>query len=119
MALLILGLELATGTLGESLGRIRGVAEALAAGEGVEVYLPAYFAGVLAICIGFAGLAVSAWSRLIRGRLKRGTACPGCGSGTRRIRRKTLHRFLAGLVGEKVQRRICTECEWKGLIRVR
>lgn len=118
LALIFLGLELSTGALSDSGDMIRRVLASVAAGRPTSVFLPGFFAGLLAIAGGLAGLGASLWSRLLRGRLTFGRGCPRCGAGTKRIRRHRWQRFLGRLLGEDVQRRFCKECGWKGLCRI-
>jgi len=115
LALLILGLELAVGTLSRSLDTIGRALGALWVGEEVGVSLPAFFVGLLLTGVGLAGLGLSGWSRVMRGRLIRGKGCPECAATTRRIRRRRWQRLLGTVLGEKVQRRECGECGWRGL----
>ncbi|NIP59253.1 MAG: hypothetical protein GWM92_13155, partial [Gemmatimonadetes bacterium] len=116
LALLLLGLELATHALSRSVETIGRVVGDLRAGEETEVYLPAFFAGLLLMGVGVGGLLLSGWSRWMGGRLLRGKACPQCGVRTQRIRRRW-QRLLGRVLSAEVQRRQCGECGWRGLTR--
>ncbi len=118
LALIALGLELAVGTFSRALDTIRRVTGALVSGDPTGVYVPAFLAGLVLVGAGGAGLGASLWSRLRRGRLVTGKACPECGTRTDRIPRKRRHKLLASLNGEEIQRRLCRECGWKGLSRI-
>lgn len=117
--LLVLGLELATGMIGQSLHKLVEVASALLNGQETAASLPAYFTGLAAMVAGVAGLGASVWSRLHRSRIAEGRSCPVCGADTRRVHRRLRHRLVSAFLGERLQRRLCRECGWKGLTRVR
>jgi len=119
LVLVLLGLELSTGALSESAAEMGRVLGAVLSGEPTAAYLPGFFSGLLAIGLGGAGLAVSLWTRIVRGGLARGRTCPRCGERTHRIKRRSWQRLLARLLAENVQRRLCRDCGWKGLSRVR
>lgn len=119
LGLIALGLEISSGVLTESSARILRDLGSVAAGEPPSVYPPAFFAGLLAIALGVAGLAASLWSRAIHGRLTSGKRCPECGERTSRIERRRWQRILGRALDESVQRRWCRGCGWKGLCRIR
>lgn len=119
MALIVLGLELATGAFSEALATIGQVLAAVRAGDRTAVYLPTFFLGLGFVAVGVLGLAAATWSRVVRRRLVRGKSCPECDSRTTRIPRRRRHRLLARITGDEIHRRICTECGWKGLSRIR
>lgn len=83
LGLIPLGLEISGGAFTEASARILRDLGSVAAGEPTSVYLPAFFAGLLAIAAGAAGLGASLWSRAIRGRLTSGKRCPECGGAGR------------------------------------
>lgn len=119
LGLIALGLEISGGAFTEASARILRDLGSVAAGEPTSVYLPAFFAGLLAIAAGAAGLGASLWSRAIRGRLTSGKRCPECGERAGRIERRCWQRLFGRVLDESVQRRWCRDCGWKGLCRIR
>ena len=116
LVLALLGIELATGAVSLSLERLLGGTVALLRGE--EPRLPGYrlAAGWLLLVAAAAVLGALVWAeRAARTVRSAGPACPQCGSGTKRIRRRRRHRLLAHLLDEGLTRRSCARCGWIGL----
>ena len=116
LVLALLGLELATGAVSLSLERLLGGTAALLLGE--EPVLPGYrlAAGWLLLLAAAGVVGALLWAeRAARGVGFDGSACPRCGSDTKRIRRRRRHRLLAHLLDEGLTRRSCARCGWTGL----
>ena len=112
---LLSGLEIAVGGVSRT---VIAVAQKLAVPEeGVEegsrtvrLVLGCVIAGLAS-----GSLAISAWARLLRRQIVRGTACPACQGETKRLRRMRRDRFLATVLRWNLQRRSCQKCGWSGL----
>lgn len=116
VVLLTVGLELSTEGVTLVLARLGAGLEAIR--SGVEFHVSPVRFGVGVLFLGF-GLALSillVWA----GQLRRavgsvGGVCPDCGNRTRRVKRKTSHKLLSIMLGERLARRTCEVCGWNGL----
>lgn len=116
LVLILLGLELSTQTLSMTVSRMSAGIEAALAG--VEFYVPTarFFFGLMLVGAGLVLWAMLFWARRTRVSVGSvGSACPSCGSHTRRIKRKRWQRFVSALGGQRIARRKCETCGWIGL----
>ena len=116
LGFVVLGLELSTRAISLAVGRIGAGFTAVLNGTEMHVSSGRFLIGVAALAFGFAVLVVGmVLDRLERQLAKAGDRCPACGSGTNRVKRKRAHRILAMLMGHRLTRRQCEECNWVGL----
>jgi len=116
LILILLGLELSTQTLSLTVSRMSAGIEAALAG--VEFYVPTarFVVGLVFVGAGLVLWAMLVWARRTRASVGSvGSACPNCGSQTRRIKRKRWQRFVSTLGGQRIARRKCETCGWIGL----
>jgi len=114
--LLVLGFELATGAFTATFGRLLAGFEALAAGTEPWGGAERFLLGVVVIAAAGVLLVAGAWSRWMEGRIQgRGRSCPRCSRKTRRSPRSVGDRLLGLILEERLTRRTCTECGWRGL----
>lgn len=115
LILILVGIELATGSLSHALGRLKRVYRALSVGNEPEVSLIRFALGVFLLLLGAMILAVTIWARFGARIIAAGSSCPQCGGETSRIHRRRSHRLLGKILGMPVTRRICRDCGWRGL----
>ena len=115
LILILVGIELATGSLTYALGRLERVYRALSAGNEPEVSLVRFAVGTLLVLLGAIILGVTIWARFSARIVSAGSSCPECGGKTTRIHRRKRHRLLGKILGMPVTRRKCSDCGWRGL----
>ena len=115
-ALLLLGIEVATGAVSLAALRLATGLGALLSGDEYVISAPRYLSGV-AILLASAGLlAALAWAESERRAIHpEGESCPQCGTPTKRVRRRKRHRILSRILEANVTRRHCERCGWNGL----
>lgn len=117
LLLLVAGLELTAGVVSGSVAELRSGLNAVARFPETGEFPFRFAGGFLLLVAGLAGTALAGWTSLRKRRLPQGRACPRCGNGTQRVRRRLRHRLLTRFLGVKVVRRQCTDCGWVGLAR--
>ncbi len=115
LILILVGIELATGSLSYALERLERVYRALSVGNEPEVSLIRFALGVLLLLLGAIMLAVTIWARFGVRIIAAGSSCPQCGGETSRIHRRTSHYLLGRIHGMPLTRRKCHDCGWRGL----
>ncbi len=115
LILILVGIELATGSLTHALERLERVYRALSVGNEPEVSLIRFALGVLLVLLGAIILAVTIWARFGVRIIVAGSSCPQCGGETSRIHRRRSHRLLGRIHGMPLTRRKCHDCGWRGL----
>jgi predicted RNA-binding Zn-ribbon protein involved in translation (DUF1610 family) len=115
IALLVAGIEMATGAISYGLDRVAEVFRQL--GRGGEPGVPAgrFLAGLGLVALGVGVVSVDVWARAHSGQVGRGRVCPQCGEKMDRVRRKRRHRLLGWILGERLTHRVCPRCGWSGL----
>ena len=71
--------------------------------------------GTSLLVLGVIGLGFSAWSLTVLRGVSNTGRCPLCGGETKRIRRHPQHRVFSWFAGQRITRRKCKSCSWKGL----
>jgi predicted RNA-binding Zn-ribbon protein involved in translation (DUF1610 family) len=116
LALILVGLELATQVVSLIFDRFRAGVGAILAGAEFQISALRFESGVLILVVGLVLGLVLLWSARARGDVRAvGHLCPNCGSHTRRVKRRKRHRLLGVLMGESLARRECDTCGWVGL----
>ena len=115
VVLLVGGLELSVGAVSHTLEQLGRVYSELVAGAEPGVSPGRFFLGVGMVVVGVGLLTLDLWARSYGGAVGRGRICPECGARTERLKRRARHRLVAWVLGEKVTRRTCKECGWRGL----
>jgi predicted RNA-binding Zn-ribbon protein involved in translation (DUF1610 family) len=115
VVLILVGIELTTGSLSYALGRLERVYRALSVGNEPEVSLVRFTVGVLLALLGAVIMAVLIWARFSARFVGAVSFCPQCGGKTTRIHRRKRHRLLGKILGMPVTRRKCSNCGWRGL----
>ena len=116
LGFVVLGLELSTQAVSLAVGRLGAGFTAVLNGTEMHVSSGRFLVGAGALLFGMVVLMVGVvLDRLERRLAKAGDRCPTCGSGTNRVKRKRAHRIVAMLMGHRVTRRQCEECNWVGL----
>ena len=115
LILILVGIELATGSLTYALERLERVYRALSVGNEPEVSLIRFALGVLLVLLGAITLAVTIWARLSARIMGGGSSCPLCGGKTTRIRRRKRDQLLGKILRMPATRRMCRNCGWRGL----
>ena len=115
--LVLVGIELTTRAFSAAFVRFReGVVELVSTGETTQVPTLQFWTG--SVLLGVAILAGALrLARIFAVRTLPDLRCPECGEDTKRIRRRTLHRIAAPLLGMNVSRRSCSDCGWVGLAK--
>ena len=120
LALILLGVEVATGVVSLAAVRLWTGFGALAGGVvgGEEAVIPAarYAIGLGLLLVGVGLGAGMLWADRAAGRiLTEGTMCPHCLAATMRVRRGKRHKILSRILETNVTRRYCESCGWNGL----
>jgi predicted RNA-binding Zn-ribbon protein involved in translation (DUF1610 family) len=115
LVLILVGIELATGSLSYALGRLERVYRALSVGNEPEVSLVRFAVGTLMVLLGAIIVTVLFWARFSARFVGAVSFCPHCGGKTTRIHRRSRHRLLGMILGMPVTRRKCSDCGWRGL----
>ena len=115
LVLILVGIELATGSLTYALRQLERVYRALMVGNEPEVSLVRFAVGVLLVLVGAIIVTVLIWARFSARIVGRVSFCPQCGGKTTRIHRRKRHRLLGKILGMPVTRRKCSDCGWRGL----
>ena len=115
LVLILVGIELTTGSLSYALGRLERVYRALSVGNEPEVSLVRFAVGALLVILGAIIMAVLIWARFSARIVGAVSFCPQCGGKTTRIHRRKRHRLLGKILGMPVTRRKCSDCGWRGL----
>jgi hypothetical protein len=115
IALLVVGIEMATGAISYGLDRVAEVFGQLVTGAEPGVPATRFFAGLGLVALGVGAVSVDVWARAHSGPLGRGRVCPHCGGKMDRVRRKRSHRLLGWILGETLTHRVCPRCGWHGL----
>ena len=112
IALILFGIEVATGALSVAAVRLWSGLIASLTGNEFVVSRPRYLTGVLLALSG----GVMFWADQAKGEIgNEGSVCPNCGTQTKRVRRRKRHRILSRILETNVTRRSCERCGWKGL----
>lgn len=115
LIMILVGVELSTGSVSYALRRFERVYRAIAGGNEPEVSVPMFVVGVTLFLVGSTLLAVTVWARFAQRFVVVGASCPKCGGRAKRIKRHVSHRVLGRLLGYPIVRRQCRDCGWKGL----
>jgi predicted RNA-binding Zn-ribbon protein involved in translation (DUF1610 family) len=116
VALILVGLELATQVVSLIFDRLRAGVGAVLAGAEFQISALRFEAGVFTLLVGLTLGVVLLWSARARVGVRAvGHLCPNCGSHTRRVKRRKRHRLLSVVMGESIARRACQTCGWVGL----
>ena len=115
LILIIIGGELTTGAFSSALTRLGRVYAELSAGAEPGVSLNQFFLGVGFLIVGLFLLLLDLWAKASWTAVGRGKNCPQCGGETERVKRRNRHRLMGWVLGKRVVRRNCRECEWTGL----
>jgi hypothetical protein len=115
--LILLGTEVATGAVSLAFVRLWLGFQAVVSGSEFVIATPRYLIGV-AILLGAVGvIAGMVWVEGARRQIvPDGSACPNCGTLTKRVRRRRRHRLLSRVLETSVTRRRCGRCGWSGLV---
>ena len=116
LAVLIAGLELTTGAFSHAFNQLGKVYAELALDAEPSVSLDRFFLGVGALVGGLLLLLLDIWARAAWSGVNKGKVCPVCGGKVERVRRRYTHRIMGWILGRRVTRRKCQECEWAGLM---
>ena len=115
-ALMLFGLEVATGAVSVAAVRLLGGLTAVLGGDEFIVSGPRYVTGIGLAFAGTALYGAMLWADQARGEILSGGAlCPNCGTDTKRVRRLRRHRILSQVLGTDVTRHRCARCGWNGL----
>lgn len=115
IALLLLGVEWATGAVSHGIQRVHSVYLQVRFGGQPEISV-ARFAWGIALALAGAGLlGLDLWARAYSRFVSSSKLCPRCGARTERVKRKLYHRLLAAVAGRRISRRKCKGCGWAGL----
>jgi hypothetical protein len=116
LALMLLGVEVATGAVSVGLIRLWTGFGALLSGDEAIISSPRYVSGMGLLLTGSGLLVAMLWvQRAETGILTEGSTCPKCGTATKRVRRRKRHRVLSRILETNVTHRHCERCGWNGL----
>ena len=115
ITLLVAGIELATGAVSYGLEQVVRVFQHLMAGSEPEISVPRFLGGVGMVVLGSGLVLLDLWARAYSGLVGRGKYCPHCGVKAERVKRRTRHKVLGWVLGERVTYRKCKTCGWHGL----
>ncbi len=113
--LILVGIELATGSLTHALERLERVYRAFSVGNEPEVSLIRFALGAFLVLLGAIILGVLIWARHSARLIGAGSSCPQCGAEATRIRRRWYHRLLGRVLDRRITQRKCRDCGWRGL----
>ena len=116
LTLILAGVELSTGALSHAVDQVLRVYFELVLDAEPSVSVRRFFWGVGLIILGLLFVLLELWARASLSGVPRGKHCPQCGGETERVRRRQRHRIMAWILGERLSRRKCKECEWAGLM---
>jgi len=115
LVLFLAGLELAAGTLSHTAGRFEETLRLVLASDSPSALAVEFAVGSVLVVFSVVIGALTLWAGAqVRG-VHTSDDCPRCGGETERVKRKRRHRLLAAIVGQRVTRRRCSECPWRGL----
>jgi hypothetical protein len=115
-ALLLLGTEVATGTVSLAFVRLWLGFQAVTSGGEFVISTPRYLIGGAILLAGVGVLVAILWVEAASQQiLSDGSACPNCGTHTKRVRRRRRHKILSRIIETSVTRRRCERCGWNGL----
>ena len=116
LALLLFGVEVATGAVSVAAIRVWTGFSVFLRGDELLVSGPRFVTGLVIALAGATLLGVVAWVEMVQSgvRFRRAT-CPRCGTATQRVRRLRRDRILAQIFEMNVTRRHCDRCGWSGL----
>ena len=116
LALLLLGLEVATGAVSLAVVRLGTGFSAVLSGDEYAISAARYLSGVAILLTGGGLLTALAWAESERRTIRsEASTCPNCGSATKRVRRRKRHRILSRILETNVTRHHCERCGWNGL----
>lgn len=115
LALLIVGVEWATGAVSHGLQRVHSVYLQVRFGTHPEISVSRFAWGIALAAAGGGLLALDLWARAYSRLVSGSKLCPRCGAQTERVKRRLPHRLLAALAGRRITRRKCKSCGWTGL----
>ena len=116
ITLIMFGIEVATGAFSVAVARLWAGLIASLTGTEFVISGPRYLTGVLVALVGGVLFGVMLWAGHAQGKIRtQGSACPNCGTETKRVRRRKRHRILARILETGVTRRSCERCGWNGL----
>lgn len=116
IALMLFGVEIATGTLSLAAERLWLGLNAAFFGEQFVVPVSRVLAGTAALLVGLGLAALVLYAEAKGDRiLLDGAICPKCGTQTKRVKRRVRHRILSKILEMDVTRRRCERCGWRGL----
>jgi ribosomal protein S27AE len=116
LALMLLGIEVATGTVSLAAARMGAGLSAVLSGDEYVISAARYLSGVAILFASGGMLAAIGWAEIRRrGILPEGAVCPRCGTATKRVRRRMRHRILSWILETNVTRWHCERCGWNGL----
>jgi hypothetical protein len=119
ITLLVAGIELATGAVSYGLDQVFRVFRHLVAGTEPEASPIRFVVGVVMVVLGSLLVALDLWARAYAGYVGRGKVCPHCNLKTQRVKRRTQHKLLGWITGDKLTHRKCKKCGWHGLTGLR
>lgn len=116
IALMLFGVEIATGTLSLAAERLWLGLDAAVFGKEFIVPVGRVLGGTAALLAGLGLAALVLYAEAERDRiLLDGAVCPKCGTHTKRVKRRIRHRILSKILEMDVTRRRCERCGWRGL----
>jgi hypothetical protein len=116
LALMMLGIEIATGAVSVAVVRLGGGLSAVLSGDEYVISMPRYVIGLAIVLTGAAVAVGVLWAEIERRTiLTDGSGCPKCGTPTKRVKRRARHRILSRILETHVTRRRCERCGWNGL----
>jgi hypothetical protein len=116
LALILLGLEMATKIVSLSFGRIMSGFSAIANGLDFHVSRLRFASGIAFFTVGVVIWMVGSFITRAERRMEAaGDRCPQCRAETHRAKRRMIHKIVSGLMGQELSRRQCKECSWSGL----
>ncbi len=115
-ACLVAGIELATGAVSYGADSVVRVVQHLAAGTEPGVSVPRFLVGAGLLVVGVLLVGLDLWARAYWSFLGVGKDCPHCGVRAERVKRRTRHKLLGWILGERLTHRRCKTCGWHGLM---